>query len=69
MIRFYKFKYTDGFGNTVCDPNLLTISGLPEYTLEKGNIGWTLYRNGRYVQSFADTKAARNYLTEMVNGK
>lgn len=65
MIRFNKFKYTDGFGNTVSDPSFLTVSGLPEYTLEKANIGWTLYRNGRYVRSFADTKAARKHLTEI----
>lgn len=69
MIRFYKHKFTNWDGTVEYDPNFLTVSGLPEYTLEKQNCGWNLYRNSRFVRSFKDKKAAREYLTEIANKK
>ena len=67
MIRFNKFKTICYDGTVEYDPNFLTVSGHPEYTLEKRNIGWELNLNGRYVRSFADKAAARKYLTEKFN--
>lgn len=70
MIRFRKTKYRNCWGVTHVDPNFRSVIGHPEYTLETGENGfgssWALYKDGRFVRSFRDLKAAREYLTNLL---
>lgn len=71
MIRFRKTKYTNWCGVTRIDPNFRSVIGHPEYTLETGDNGfgssWALYKNSKFVRSFRDLKAAREYLTNLLD--
>lgn len=70
MIRFRKTKFINWCGVTRIDPDFRSVIGHPEYTLETGNNGfgssWALYKDGRFVRSFRDLRAAREYLTELL---
>ena len=70
MIRLNKFKHADWNGNVTYDPNFLTVAKHPEYTLQTGHKGfgssWALYKNSKFVRSFRDLKAAREYLTNLL---
>lgn len=70
MIRFNKLKVEHWDGAVTYDPNFRTVAKHPEYALQTGDNGfgssWALYKNGRFVRSFKDLKAARKYLTDML---
>lgn len=70
MIRLNKFKFDLGNGKVYTDPDFLTVAKHPEYTLQTGHEGfgssWALYKNSKFVRSFADLKAARKYLTDLL---
>lgn len=70
MIRFRKGKRIDWAGVTWTDETYREVIGHPDYFLETGNNGfgssWALYKNGRFVRSFEDLKAAHQYLTDLL---
>lgn len=69
MIRFRRIKH-NMVGTTVVLSNCRGVIGHPEYFLETGDNGfgssWALYKTGRFVRSFRDLKAAREYLTNLL---
>lgn len=70
MIRFNKLKLVAWDGTVTYDSNFRTVAGHPEYSLETGENGfgssWALYKDGKFVRSFKDLKAAREYLTNLL---
>lgn len=70
MICFNKFKHVARDGTVTYDPNFRTVAKHPEYTLQTGHEGfgssWALHKNSKFVRSFRDLKAARKYLTDLL---